>query len=95
MSYISNGCNDCSSVDFGNNGMMGGGMMGMGGGGGMMGGNMMGGGMMGGNQNVFEHLIMVINLYTNHKLLNNLKYKFNNLKFNNQSKCNLHNQKYK
>jgi predicted lipid-binding transport protein (Tim44 family) len=35
MSYISNGCNDCSSVDFGNNGMMGGGMMG----GGMMGGN--------------------------------------------------------
>ena len=36
MSYISNGCNDCSSVDFGNN-MMGGNMMGMGGG------NMMGG----------------------------------------------------
>ena len=28
MSYISNGCNDCSSVEFGNNGMMGGGMMG-------------------------------------------------------------------
>ena len=27
MSYISNGCNDCSSVDFGSN-MMGGGMMG-------------------------------------------------------------------
>ncbi len=40
MSYISNGCNDCSSVDFGNNGMMGGNMMG----GGMMGGGMMGGG---------------------------------------------------
>lgn len=36
MSYISNGCNDCSSVDFGNN---------------MMGNtnNMMGGNMMGGN----------------------------------------------
>lgn len=34
MSYISNGCNDCSSVEFGNNSMMGGGMMG----GGMMGG---------------------------------------------------------
>ena len=33
MSYISNGCNDCSSVEFGNNSMMGGGMMG-----GMMGG---------------------------------------------------------
>ena len=34
MSYISNGCNDCSSVDFGNN-MMGNNMMGMGGGGNM------------------------------------------------------------
>jgi hypothetical protein len=39
MSYISNGCNDCSSVDFGNN---------------MMGGNMMGGNMMGGGGNMFE-----------------------------------------
>jgi hypothetical protein len=43
MSYISNGCNDCSSVDFGNN------MMGN-----MMGGNMNGGMMGGGNQNMFE-----------------------------------------